>query len=56
MDENGGLPKGWEWARLQTVCSKVQDGSHFSPKVQYDKPGKDRFPYVTAKNIRNNYL
>jgi len=52
----GKLPEGWKWVRLNTVCNKIQDGSHFSPKIQYDEPGENRFPYITAKNIRNNYM
>lgn len=27
-----GLPSGWRWARMSEVCSRVQDGTHFSPK------------------------
>lgn len=53
---DGELPEGWKWIRLEAACDKIQDGSHFSPKVQYDEPGKNRFPYITAKNIRNNYM
>jgi type I restriction enzyme S subunit len=52
----GELPKGWKWVRLDTVCNKIQDGSHFSPKIQYDEPEENRFLYITAKNIRNNYM
>jgi type I restriction enzyme S subunit len=52
----GELPKGWAWVRMGDVCEKIQDGSHFSPQVQYDEPGENRFKYITAKNIRNNYM
>jgi type I restriction enzyme S subunit len=54
--KDGEMPRGWNWKILGNVCSKIQDGSHFSPKIQYDTPGKDRFKYITAKNIRNNHL
>jgi len=54
--KNGEIPNGWIWETLEKVCKKIQDGSHFSPKCQYDAPGLDRFKYITAKNIRNNYL
>jgi len=54
--KDGEMPKDWNWIMLENVCSKIQDGSHFSPKIQYDGPGLDRFKYITAKNIRNNYL
>jgi len=53
---DGELPKGWKWAKLGMVCNKIQDGSHFSPQVQYDEPGADRYMYITAKNIRNDYM
>lgn len=54
--KEGELPKGWKWVRMGDVCNKIQDGSHFSPQVQYDEPGENRFKYITAKNIRNNYM
>lgn len=54
--EEGELPEGWKWVRMGDSCDKIQDGSHFSPQVQYDEPGKNRFMYITAKNIRNNYM
>ena len=54
--KDGELPKGWKWVRMGDVCEKIQDGSHFSPQVQYDEPGENRFKYITAKNIRNNYM
>ena len=46
------LPNGWTWKKLATVCTKIQDGTHFSPKTQYPDPGKGRFLYITSKNIR----
>lgn len=54
--KEGELPKGWKWIRMGDVCNKIQDGSHFSPQVQYDEPGNNRYMYITAKNIRNNYM
>lgn len=51
-----GLPKGWEWVRMGDVCNKIQDGSHFSPQIQYDEPRENRYKYITAKNVRNNYM
>ncbi len=50
------LPTTWRQAKLGEVCDKIQDGSHFSPKVQYNDPSENRFMYVTAKNIRNNFM
>ena len=44
------IPKGWRWARMDEVCSRVQDGTHFSPKEQA-RTGD--FKYITAKNIKH---
>src|ERR1041385_274971 len=44
------LPNGWRWAKMSDVCSRVQDGTHFSPKHQ--TPSCD-FKYITAKNIKH---
>ena len=48
--EMRGLPSGWRWARMNEVCSRVQDGTHFSPKEQ-TRTGD--FKYITAKNIKH---
>src|SRR5690242_13042853 len=48
MSKNG-LPRGWVHAKMGTVCAKIQDGTHFSPKEQQFS-GKYR--YVTARNVR----
>ncbi|MBI5021734.1 MAG: restriction endonuclease subunit S [Ignavibacteriales bacterium] len=47
------LPNGWVWAFLDDVCPSIQDGTHYSPKVQYKEPGKDRYLYITSKNIKD---
>jgi type I restriction enzyme, S subunit len=52
--ELGDIPKTWALAILNTVCDKIQDGSHFSPKIKYVFPGENRFLYITAKNIKEN--
>jgi len=54
--KDGELPVDWKWVKLGEVCNKIQDGSHFSPQIQYDEPGENRFMYITAKNIRNDYM
>lgn len=46
----------WDTARLDEVCLKIQDGSHFSPKDQFSEPGSGRYKYITSKNIRNGYM
>ncbi len=46
------IPDTWTWALSSIVCEKIQDGSHFSPKIQYEETGPARYLYVTAKNIK----
>jgi type I restriction enzyme S subunit len=41
---------------LMSVCFKIQDGAHHSPKVTYSTQQTNTFPYITSKNIRNNYM
>ncbi len=52
---NDSLQK-WETKPLDKVCSKIQDGSHFSPPIQHRDYAKGRFLYITSKNIRNNFI
>jgi type I restriction enzyme S subunit len=47
------LPEGWEWATCEEICSKVQDGTHFSPKNQFKERIEGSYPYITAKNIKD---
>jgi type I restriction enzyme S subunit len=42
-----GFYSGWEMKTLHEVCEKIQDGTHFSPKL-----GGNDYLYVTSKNIR----
>lgn len=37
---------------LEEVVVKIQDGSHFSPKVIYSENDGTKYRYVTSKNIR----
>ena len=43
-------PMGWEKKKLQDVCYKLTDGTHFSPE-SYDKGD---YKYITAKNIKSD--
>ena len=43
--------KGWEEFELKDVCSKIQDGTHFSPPIT--EKGR---PYITAKHVRENII
>jgi type I restriction enzyme, S subunit len=44
--------KDWPAVSLEEACLKIQDGTHFSPKLQFSEPGPGRYKYITAKNIR----
>lgn len=46
------LPKGWIWSELDVLCTKLTDGTHFSPKNY----AKGDYLYLTAKNIRPFHL
>jgi type I restriction enzyme, S subunit len=48
-DFHDNLPPGWVQGAAAEVCEKIQDGTHFSPKVQLSE---GRYAYVTAKNVR----
>jgi type I restriction enzyme, S subunit len=47
----GLIPEDWNVLSAYDACSKIQDGTHFSPRIK----GNDYF-YVTSKNIRFGYL
>jgi len=49
--ELGVIPVEWASVPCSELCIKIQDGTHFSPKVR----GND-FLYITSKNIRFGYL
>lgn len=43
----GEIPAGWEVRRLKNICSKITDGSHFSPDSI-----DEGYPYITAKDVK----
>lgn len=47
----GILPEEWDSMSCADLCVKIQDGTHFSPKVR----GHD-YLYLTSKNIRFGFL
>ena len=49
--EVGVIPEDWEAKACSEVCEKIQDGTHFSPKI-----GGNDYLYVTSKNIRFGYV
>lgn len=44
--EVGVIPEDWEIRSLKELCIKIQDGTHFSPKI-----GGNAYLYITSKNI-----
>ena len=40
--------EGWKKKKLEDVCIKITDGTHFSPE-----PQSKGFPYVTAKHVKD---
>lgn len=40
--------------KLEDLVDKIQDGSHFSPKVLFAENDGTKYRYVTSKNIRVN--
>jgi type I restriction enzyme S subunit len=46
----------WREVSLDSVCVKIQDGAHHSPQHLYAEGGAGRFPYITSKNIRNDWI
>lgn len=47
-----GIKGAWREHRLDEVCEKIQDGTHFSPPLLDDGPYK----YISARNIRNGEM
>lgn len=47
----GVIPEDWEVRTIAELCTKIQDGTHFSPSV-----GGNDFLYVTSKNIGFGFL
>jgi len=50
--EGAELQNSWKETTLDDACIKISDGTHHSPKEQYNEPAEGLFKYVTAKNIR----
>ncbi len=49
--EVGVIPGDWGVITAKDACSKIQDGTHFSPKA-----GGNYYLYITSKNIRFGFL
>ncbi|MBI4001521.1 MAG: restriction endonuclease subunit S [Nitrospira defluvii] len=49
--EAGVLPEDWGVVSAFDACSKIQDGTHFSPRS-----GGNDYLYVTSKNVRFGHL
>ncbi|MCX2801107.1 restriction endonuclease subunit S [Microbulbifer thermotolerans] len=51
LTEVGVIPEDWDVLKGHQLFIKIQDGTHFSPKVSGGE-----FLYVTSKNIKFGYL
>ena len=49
--EVGVIPEDWEVKTLDETCTKIQDGTHFSPSS-----GGNDYLYITSKNIGEGVL
>lgn len=47
------IPYSWEWVRLFTVCSKITDGEHKTPRRVTTYEG---YYLLSARNIRDGIL
>jgi type I restriction enzyme S subunit len=47
----GRIPKEWEVNSFDSVCEKIQDGTHFSPTSTFGP-----CMYITSKNIRFGFM
>ena len=47
LTEVGVIPGDWDIIKCKDLCEKIQDGTHFSPKL-----GGNDYLYITSKNIR----
>lgn len=45
--EVGIIPEDWDVASLKNLCVKIQDGTHFSPKIRGGE-----YLYITSRNIK----
>jgi len=45
------LPEGWEWVKMEELCEKITDGTHFTPTylVEHRNPGPQG--QVTEKRL-----
>lgn len=49
--EVGVIPEEWDVLPCRELCDKIQDGTHFSPKIR----GND-YLYITSKNIGFGFI
>jgi type I restriction enzyme S subunit len=51
INQETGLPEGWEWKTLGDLADKITDGEHVTPKRT-----TEGYYLVSARNIQNGYL
>ena len=44
------IPESWKWVRLNTITTKISDGTHHSPP----NAETGEYKYITAKNIKDS--
>jgi restriction endonuclease S subunit len=49
MNNNGELPSGWKWVKLEEVCNKIGDIDHKMPKQ-----ASSGYPYVSTKDFTDD--
>lgn len=47
----GKIPASWEVVKMKDVCSKITDGTHFSPK-----PTAEGIPFITAIHVKDGFI
>jgi len=47
------IPEAWTFSRLQTICKKITDGEHKTPKRVKEYCG---FYLLSARNVRDGYI
>lgn len=51
INEETGLPEGWEINTIDVLCEKITDGTHDSPKQ-----AEEGYYLVTGKNLSNGFV
>ena len=47
------IPESWKWVKLSTICSKITDGEHLTPKRTLEFCG---YYLLSARNVRDGHI